>query len=340
MFRKALILAAVLSLFTMSYANNGQEALASHTDIFIPSFQIEPKSPITGQGVTFIIVVTNNGNNDMTNATLSLALDGKWEIDNLHVNVPAKKSIRVSFTAGMPVSPGQHQLKVCPERKTLGDNGDQCNTVDFTAIDASTVAVVILAPKEEEVLKGNATIRVAALGKEAQKVELYVQDQLAYTKNQQPFDFTLDTTKYEDGRYKVYAIAYYDSGPSIPSAVKKYLIDNSESMIVTVKLGQVGEGTARFGQKVVITSEITNNMLNSTALKLAATFIVLVKDTNGYTVSLSWTEDRIGYGETVPMSQSWTPEANGVYAVDIFLWDTVENAVPLADVMKATVTVS
>jgi hypothetical protein len=333
---------AILALLSVSLFHaytNVRDASASHTDLFIPVFEIEPESPITGQSVAFKIVITNLRSNDVTNATISIALDGVWQIDDLHANVPAKKSIQVSFTSTLGVSGGQHQLKACPERKVLGDSGDQCKTIDFVAIDASTVAVIILAPKEEDVLKGNATIRVATLGKEAQKVELYIDDSLANTKTEAPFDFAIDTTKYKDGRYKVYAIAYYDSGPSRPSAVKKYLIDNSESVILKIKAEEIMQGEAALGKRIVIASDVTSKTLNNTSLKLAVTFIVLIRDENGYTASLSWLEDKIGYGETIPMSVAWIPEARGRYTVETFLWDTVANAVPLEDPMKGKITV-
>ena len=332
---KAILVFVALLLFSL-YAGVKQEALATHTDIFIPVLQMDPTSPSAGQQVKLTAVLTNKGNADMSNIQVSFSLDGVWIIDNIHVNVPAQKSVRVSFTAVLPGSPGQHELKACPERESLGDDGHQCQTLDFVTIAEPARVVTILSPKEEEVLRGDATIRVAALGEDVEKVELYLQNELVDTKYQTPFDFTIDTTKYEDGRYRVYVIAYYDSGISKPSAIKKYFIDNSRSLLVRVAPGHVQEVQANVGQNVVIESNITNDY----TFKIAATFIVLVKDSDGFTEFLSWKEDKISIGETLPMSQSWIPEAKGKYTVEVFLWDTIENSVPLTDVMKANIVVS
>ena len=332
---KAVLVFATLSLLLTSYVGVKQEALATHTDIFIPVLEIDPKNPVAGQQVKITVVLTNKGNSDRFNVQLSFNLDGVWIIDDIHVNAPAQKSVRASFTTAMPLSPGQHQLKACPERESLGDDGHQCQTLDFVAIAEPTTVVTILSPKEEEVLRGSATIKVAALGEDVSKVELYVQNELVDTKYKAPFDFTFDTTKYENGLYRIYAIAYYDSGIAKPSAVKKYFINNSESVLVRVTPGHAQEVQAKVGQSVVFESDITNNQ----TFKIPATFILLVKDSNGFTEFLSWKEDKISVNETLPMSQSWTPEARGKYTVEAFLWDTIENSVPLADVMKANIIV-
>ncbi len=332
---KAVLVFAWLSLFFSSYLDL-QEVLATHTNIFVPVLEMDPESPITGHTVKVTTVLTNKGNMDMSNIKLSISIDGEWMNDNINVNVPAMKSARVSFTIVMSVAVGEHQLKACPDRESLGDGGDHCQTLDFVVLNESTVVVAILSPKDEETLQGNANIKVAALGEDVIKVELYILNKLVDTKFKAPFDFTFDTTKYEDGKYKAYAIAYYDSGISKPSSVKEYFIINSDSVIVTATPGQTQEAEAKLGQNVVIESDITNGQ----PFKIAATFIVLIKDSNGFTEFLSYREERISSNETFPMSKSWIPDTAGKYSVRVFLWDTIESAVPLTGVMEANVIVS
>jgi hypothetical protein len=325
------------SLLLLSLYSNATQVFGTHADIFIPVLEMDPKSPIAGQIVTLTTVVTNKGNADLSGVKLSYNVDGVWIIDDVTVDLPARKSIRASFTALMPVNPGEHQLRACPDRESLGDEGDHCATLSFTAVDESALVVAILSPRDESVLRETTTIKVAAMGQNAEKVELYVQNQLLDTKTAAPFDFALDTTKYEDGQYRFYAIAYFDSGVSRVSSVKKYLIDNQgSSLLLTVKPGGFFESEAKVGQTVVLESDVTNEQ----QFKIAATFIVLVKDSNGFAEFLEWREEAIPAGETLPLSLSWIPEDNGKYAVEVFLWDTVENAVPLTDVMRATVLVN
>lgn len=335
MMNKAILVFTILSLLLTPYLSVKQEVLAAHTVIFIPVLEMEPKSPIAGQQVKLTTVLTNKGSADMPNIKLSFSLDGEWIINDINVNVPAQRSTKVSFETVLSSTPGQHQIKACPDRQSLGDDGHHCQTLDFVAIDESTIVVTILSPKEEETLRGIATIKVAALGEDVNKVELYVENKLVDTKYQAPFDFTFDTTKYEDGKYKIYVFAYYDSGISKFSAIKKYFINNGGSVILTIIPGEVQESHASVGQTVIIESDIENEQ----PFRIAATFIVLVKNSNGFTDFLSWKEERISSNQTLPMSRSWTPEAAGTYTVNVFLWDTVESAVPLADVMRANIVV-
>jgi len=314
-----------------------EQADADHTDLFIPVLEIEPKSPIAGQQVTITTVLTNIGSIDMSNVQISYGIDGVWVIEDVQVEAPAQKSVKLSFVTAMPVSPGQHQLKACPERQSLGDNGHHCQVLDFVAIDESTIVVTIISPTDGSVLRGEATIKVAALGHNAKKVELYAENELVGTKQGVPFDFTLDTTKYENGKVSVYAIAYDESGKARISSVKKYLIDNGGGTVVLRLIpGEMQEAKAGVGKSVVIESDVTNEQ----TFKIAATFIVLVKDRNGYTEFLSWEEGKIAAGETLSLSQSWIPEVRGNYSVEAFLWDTVESATPLSDVMLANIVVS
>ena len=329
--KKTASIFATISLILSFYTFIGY-AYATHVDIFIPVFQLDPKSPVAGQEAKITTVLTNKGSSDMSNVQISLNLDGVWIIDNLNVDVPSQRSVRLSFLALLPVPSGEHQLKACPQRELFGDSGHQCQTIDFVIIDDSDLIVAILSPKEE-VLRGNTTLSVAAMGQDVEKVELYVQNELVDTKHRVPFDFALDTTIYDDGQYRIYAIAYYDSGISKPSSVKKYFIDNSGSLILTVFPGVFQEARGKVGQTLIIESDIENER----PFKIAVTFIVLIKDSNGFTEFLSWDEYKIPIGEVLPMWGSWIPEVSGKYAIEIFLWDTIENSVPLSDVMKASI---
>jgi hypothetical protein len=332
---KAVLVFAAASVLFSSFLNL-QDVLATHTNIFVPVLEMDPESPIAGHTVKVTTVLTNKGNMDMSDIRLSVGIDGEWMNDDINVSVPAMKSARISFTIVMSVAAGEHQLKACPDRESLGDEGDQCQTLDFMVLDESAVVVAILSPKDEDTLHGNASIKVAALGEDVTKVELYILNKLVDTKYEAPFDFTFDTTKYEDGKYKAYAIAYYDSGISKPSSVKEYFIINSDSVIITATPGQTQDAEAKLGQNVVIESDITNGQ----PFKIAATFIVLIRDSSGYTEFFSYREERISSNETFPMSKSWIPDTAGEYTVRVFLWDTIESAVPLTDVMKANIIIS
>lgn len=330
--RSIAVFAAVL-LFLYTFTSAG--VAYARPDVIVPAIELNPTQPISGELVDVSVVLTNRSTSDISGVPLSLALDGSWVLDDVLIDVPARTSLKATMTILMPVMPGQHEMKICADREKFGDSGEHCHTLNFTAIDASTIVAVILSPKEETVLSGEAIIRVGALGLPVEKVELYWTTDLIGAKHESPYDFVVDTTKYENGVYWVYAVAYYETGLSRPSAFKKFFVDNSDSVVLSVMPEIMQRAELKVGQDVIIESSIQNEQ----PFRIAATLIVLVQDSNGYTQFLSWKEERISSGQTIPISQTWTPRISGAYDVKVFIWDTIENAVPLGDVMYAEISV-
>ncbi len=338
--RVALVLAALSLLLAALFTGlNGAEA--KHTQVFVVSMQIEPASPTAGGKAELTIILTNLANEQKT-VSLSFALDGKWAIEGVNIQVPAQKSAVATMPITMPPQPGEHSLKACPDRSVYGDDGDQCETMNFTVAEAPKLTVAILSPKDGSVLSGTVEVKVAAMGETAESVDLYIQgekiNQVVDTRAKAPYDFTFDTRKYPDGDYKLYALAHFESGITGISSTKEYTIDNfvEESLTLRVKPGIMLEERATVGQVVEIGTSVTNKE----QFKVPATLIVLVKDANGYTEHISWYEERIRTGDTAWISREWIPERSGLYSVEAFLWDTIETANPLSEVMKADVVVS
>lgn len=82
----------------------------------------------------------------------------------------------------------------------------------------------------------------------------------------------------------------------------------------------------RLGQVMIIQDTLEN--LKDTSQKFA--YIVLIKDYDGITVSLSWMTGELPPATTLKAGQSWIPEEAGEYTVDIFLWESIDNPVVLA----------
>jgi hypothetical protein len=91
------------------------------------------------------------------------------------------------------------------------------------------------------------------------------------------------------------------------------------------------------GEQMSVKTRITNDG-NST---LTFTYIVQVKDSSGYTLSLSWLDSMsIGAGDFVEQSISYIPESAGELQVEVFMWEDIDNPLPLSDVKNLTVTVN
>ena len=112
--KKTASIFATISLILSFYTFIGY-AYATHVDIFIPVLQLDPKSPVAGQEAKITTVLTNKGSSDMSNVQISLNLDGVWIIDDLNVDVPSQRSVRLSFLALLPVPSGEHQLRAYPK---------------------------------------------------------------------------------------------------------------------------------------------------------------------------------------------------------------------------------
>jgi len=104
------------------------------------------------------------------------------------------------------------------------------------------------------------------------------------------------------------------------------IVDQFGNPVTDVKLGQV----------IMIQDNVVNRQ--NTNQKFA--YIVLIKDKDGITVSLSWITGEVPPSSTFKASQSWIPTEVGEYNVAIFLWESINNPVVLAPQKTATITVT
>jgi hypothetical protein len=87
--------------------------------------------------------------------------------------------------------------------------------------------------------------------------------------------------------------------------------------------------TATVAKETVIQYEITNNEPEEQEF----TYIVLIKDSEGFTVSLSWASGKLSPSQSLTMEQAWLPETPGIYTVEIFIWESFENPLALSPVV-------
>ncbi|MFQ5970307.1 MAG: hypothetical protein ACE5J2_07435 [Nitrososphaerales archaeon] len=90
------------------------------------------------------------------------------------------------------------------------------------------------------------------------------------------------------------------------------------------------------GQQIIIQDNVVNKQNKSQ--KFA--YIVLIKDQEGITVSLSWITGEVPPSSTFEAGQSWIPTETGEYNIVIFLWQSIDNPVVLAPQKSLTVTVT
>jgi hypothetical protein len=91
---------------------------------------------------------------------------------------------------------------------------------------------------------------------------------------------------------------------------------------------------AEVAKETVVQSEIKN----ANEQPQEFTYIMLVKDSGAITVSLSWAKGMLDPNQSLTMEQSWIPEIPGEYTAEIFVWESLDNPVPLSrKIVKAII---
>ena len=63
------------------------------------------------------------------------------------------------------------------------------------------------------------------------------------------------------------------------------------------------------------------------------TYIVLIKDDDGFTVSLTWAEKMLVKGDLTALL-TWVPERTGNYTIDVFAWDDLDTPTPITGTLS------
>jgi len=66
-------------------------------------------------------------------------------------------------------------------------------------------------------------------------------------------------------------------------------------------------------------------------------YIVQIKDENDIIVSLSWLTGSLSPGQTFSPALSWIPILPGIYSIDIFVWESVDNPTALSPQLSLVV---
>lgn len=89
------------------------------------------------------------------------------------------------------------------------------------------------------------------------------------------------------------------------------------------------------GQAVLAQADIRNNQ----QVGQPFTYFVLITDSSGFTISLSWLKGTLPPSETLAAAQSWIPASAGSYIVKIFVWKSVTEPEVLGRQLEKTVRV-
>ena len=99
-----------------------------------------------------------------------------------------------------------------------------------------------------------------------------------------------------------------------------------QSQSVVNDLGEMID-KVQLGSPVGIQAKLTNNEKSTMPL----TYIVVIKDSEDFTVMISWIKSVIKPNVDIKPTIFWIPENKGNYNVELFIWESFKNPIPLSD---------
>jgi len=66
-------------------------------------------------------------------------------------------------------------------------------------------------------------------------------------------------------------------------------------------------------------------------------YIVQIKNEKNDVVSLSWVTGQVIPSQELGMSISWTPKELGKYSIDRFVWNSINDSIPLTNIISTEI---
>ena len=85
--------------------------------------------------------------------------------------------------------------------------------------------------------------------------------------------------------------------------------------------------------------QIVTDLSNSQDRFQNFAYIVQIKNSDGVTVSLAWITGSLSPGQNLSPALSWTPEKEGMYVAEIFVWNSITNPEPLSPPLQLEIEV-
>jgi len=85
--------------------------------------------------------------------------------------------------------------------------------------------------------------------------------------------------------------------------------------------------------------QIVGTIQNDQEYKQKFVYLFQVKNADNSVDSISWIQGELSSKQSLDVSQSWIPKKSGVYYVETFVWNSLNNPTPLSDLVSASITV-
>ena len=71
--------------------------------------------------------------------------------------------------------------------------------------------------------------------------------------------------------------------------------------------------------------QIVADLVNTQDQQQPFAYLVQIQNSDGVTISLSWISGKLAPGQNLSPSQSWVPTEEGIFNVQIYVWESIDN---------------
>ena len=96
------------------------------------------------------------------------------------------------------------------------------------------------------------------------------------------------------------------------------------------------EKTHLVDEQIMIMADISNNQ----DITQNFAYITQVRNDDGIVMSLSWLTGSLTPRQSFSPAQSWTPTESGIYHIQVFVWESIDNPEALSPPLSMTINVS
>jgi len=76
--------------------------------------------------------------------------------------------------------------------------------------------------------------------------------------------------------------------------------------------------------------QIVGSVTNEQNFNQKFIYLIQVKDNENAVVSISWISGELSGGQNLDVSQSWLPKKSGTFFIESYVWDSLDNQIPLS----------
>lgn len=151
--------------------------------------------------------------------------------------------------------------------------------------------------------------------------------------------FTLETRERVSSisGYTLYAESeQFSTAPfGLRSISSSVAASNRVSVSALTLVDQQGSGVGKLApnERAWIKSDLKNRQ----SMEQEFIYIVQIKDSEGFPVELKWINGILEPNMSISQSVSWTPEEEGIYFAEVFVWNSMEDPIPLSTSIKTVI---